>query len=87
MAESVATALTDALGRPEAQRLATEAARATADGGLTFREALLALPEVREHLGASGLDAALDPGRYLGVTEELISRAVAAHHRGRREHA
>ena len=87
MAESVATALTDALGRPEAQRLATEAARATADGGLTFREALLALAEVREHLGASGLDAALDPGRYLGVTEELISRAVAAHHRGRREHA
>ncbi len=87
MSESVATALTDALGRPRAQRLATEAARATADGSRTFREALLGFAEVREHLGPSGVDDALDPSRYLGVCEELISRAVAAHHRGRRERA
>jgi 3-carboxy-cis,cis-muconate cycloisomerase len=87
MSESVATALTESLGRPEAQRLVAEATRTTAGGGSTFRDALLALPEVRERLGAPGVDAALDPSSYLGVCDELISRAVAAHHRGRREPA
>jgi 3-carboxy-cis,cis-muconate cycloisomerase len=87
MSESVATALTESLGRPEAQRLVAEATRTTAGGGSTFRDALLALPEVRERLGAPGVDAALDPSRYLGVCDELISRAVAAHHRGRTERA
>jgi 3-carboxy-cis,cis-muconate cycloisomerase len=87
MSESVATALTGSLGRVEAQRLVTEATRATAAGEVTFREALLALPEVRERLGASGVEWALDPSRYLGVCEELISRALAAHHRGRNERA
>jgi 3-carboxy-cis,cis-muconate cycloisomerase len=87
MSESVATALTESVGRPEAQRLVAEAARTTAGGVSTFRDALLALPEVRERLGAPGVDAALDPSRYLGVCDELISRALAAHHRGRREPA
>jgi 3-carboxy-cis,cis-muconate cycloisomerase len=85
MSESVVTALTGSLGRSKAQRLVTEATRAAVDGGSSFRDALLALPQVRECLGSSGVDAALDPSRYLGVCEELISRAVAAHYRGRRE--
>jgi 3-carboxy-cis,cis-muconate cycloisomerase len=87
MSESVATALTESLGRTEAQRLVTEATQATAGGRSTFRDALLALPEVRERLGVSGVTVALDPSRYLGVCEELISRAVAAHHQGRRGRA
>jgi 3-carboxy-cis,cis-muconate cycloisomerase len=87
MSESVATALTGTLGRGAAQQLVGKAARATAQGRRAFREALLELPEVREGLGASGLDEALDPRGYLGVSEELISRALAAHHRGRRRDA
>jgi 3-carboxy-cis,cis-muconate cycloisomerase len=84
MSESVATALTESLGRPAAQRLVGTAARASVRNGRTFREALLELPQVRDGLGPAGLDAALDPKNYLGVSEELISRALAAH-RGLRE--
>jgi adenylosuccinate lyase len=57
-----------------------EAARASADQG-TFRDALLGRPEVGDRLGTDGLERALDPRHYLGVSEELISRALAAHHR------
>jgi hypothetical protein len=41
----------------------------------------MGLPEVREALGAGGLDAALDPRGYLGVSDELIGRALAEHGR------
>jgi hypothetical protein len=40
-------------------------------------------PGVSEVLGADGLDAALDPRRYLGVTDQLITRALAEHARPR----
>jgi 3-carboxy-cis,cis-muconate cycloisomerase len=79
MSESVATALTESIGRPAAQRLVGEAARSPALEGRTFPEALLELPEVSAALGAAGLERALDPARYLGVTDELIARALAAH--------
>jgi 3-carboxy-cis,cis-muconate cycloisomerase len=42
-------------------------------------EALLRSPEVREQLAPDGSDGALDPGQYLGVAEQLIDRALAAH--------
>jgi 3-carboxy-cis,cis-muconate cycloisomerase len=79
MSESVATALTESIGRPAAQRLVRDAARTSVEDGRPFREALLASPEVSDGLGAGGLDRALDPGHYLGVTDELIARALASH--------
>jgi 3-carboxy-cis,cis-muconate cycloisomerase len=75
MSESVATALSGALGRTEAQRVVERAAR----DGRPFREALLEQPEVADALGPDGVDRALDPARYLGATEALIDRALAAH--------
>jgi hypothetical protein len=33
-------------------------------------------------LGEAGLDAALDPAGYLGVSGRLIDRALAAHRSG-----
>ncbi len=79
MSESVAAALTDSIGRPAAQKLVGRAARAAVQEGRTFREALLELSPVRDGLGLGGLDEALDPARYLGVTDELIARALTAH--------
>ena len=43
-----------------------------------FRDALLESPEIASALGAEGLDAALDPARYLGATQTLIDRALGA---------
>ena len=52
------------------------------ESGRAFRDVLLEVPAVTGSLSPDELDAALDPGSYLGVTAELIDRALAAH-RGR----
>jgi 3-carboxy-cis,cis-muconate cycloisomerase len=83
MSESVAAELAGSLGRSEAQELVEKAARRSVKSGRDFREVLLELPEVSDGLGAARLDAALDPTAYLGVTAELIDRALEVH-RGRR---
>jgi 3-carboxy-cis,cis-muconate cycloisomerase len=82
MSESVAAALAPALGRADAQDLVEKAARHSVESGRPFRDLLLEVPAVADSLGAEGLDAALDPGAYLGVTAELIDRALAAHRAG-----
>ncbi len=79
MSESVAAALAPALGRADAQDLVEKAARRSVGSGRPFRDVLLEVPAVADSLGVEGLDAALDPGAYLGVTAELIDRALAAH--------
>jgi hypothetical protein len=40
------------------------------------------LPEVTASLTPYELDSALDPAAYLGVTTELIDRALAGHRAG-----
>jgi 3-carboxy-cis,cis-muconate cycloisomerase len=82
MSESVAAALAPHLGRSAAQELVEKAARRSVESGREFREVLLEIPEVRDGLGADGLDEALDPAGYLGVTAELIDRALAGHRGG-----
>ena len=79
MAESVATALTPALGRLAAHDAVERACRRAVAEGRPVRDALLAEPEVERALGGSGLDAALAPEGYLGVAEALVDRALAAH--------
>jgi 3-carboxy-cis,cis-muconate cycloisomerase len=82
MSESVAAALAPSVGRVDAQKLVEAAARASVDGDRPFRAVLLEVPQVADGLGEDGLDAALDPAAYLGMTGELIDRALAAHRGG-----
>jgi 3-carboxy-cis,cis-muconate cycloisomerase len=82
MSESVAAALASSIGRAGAQELVEKAARRSVQSGREFREALLELPEVADGLGPDGLDQALDPAAYLGVTAALIDRALAGHRGG-----
>jgi 3-carboxy-cis,cis-muconate cycloisomerase len=82
MSESVTAGLARSLGRAEAQELVEKAARRSVDERRGFREVLLELPGVADGLGPDGLDAALDPAGYLGVTSELIDRALEAHRAG-----
>ena len=81
MSESVVSALSASLGRATAQDLVERAARRSVEERRGFREVLLESPEVTESFGAAGVDEALDPERYLGVTDQLIERALAAHRR------
>lgn len=82
MSESVAAALAPAMGRADAQDLVEQAARRSVESGRAFRDVLLELREVTGSLTPDELDSALDPAAYLGVTNELIDRALAAHRAG-----
>ena len=82
MSESVVAALSPTIGRADAQDLVEKAARLAVDSERPFRDVLLSEPVVADSLGPDGVVAALDPGSYLGVTSELIDRALAAHRAG-----
>ncbi|HET6867115.1 MAG TPA: 3-carboxy-cis,cis-muconate cycloisomerase [Solirubrobacteraceae bacterium] len=82
MSESVAAALASSMGRSDAHDLVEKAARRSVESGREFRAVLLELPEVADGLGEDGLDRALDPAGYLGVSAELIDRALAGHRGG-----
>ena len=92
MAESLASALGEPLGRARAQELVGEAVRrasaggpaAEGTGGTSFADAATETPEILAALGADGIAAALDPAAYLGQTEGLIDRALVAHRAHRR---
>jgi 3-carboxy-cis,cis-muconate cycloisomerase len=82
MSESVVAALSPTLGRADAQDLVEKAARQSVDSGRQFRDVLLEARAVADSLGSGGVDAALDPGSYLGVATDLIDRTLAAHRAG-----
>jgi 3-carboxy-cis,cis-muconate cycloisomerase len=79
MSESAAAALAPALGRPRARALVQAAAQRAARDERPLEDALLDLPEVTGAIEREQLHRALAPENYLGVTDGLIDRALAAH--------
>jgi 3-carboxy-cis,cis-muconate cycloisomerase len=84
MSESLASALGAKLGRARAQELVGDAARRAGGEDTSLAAAAAATPEIFEALGEDGIAAALDPATYLGATEAIIDRAIAAHSAHRR---
>jgi 3-carboxy-cis,cis-muconate cycloisomerase len=78
LAEAVAMALSGKLGRPRAKSLVEQACRDANRQGRHLREVLMENPQVREQLSPGELDALFHPGNYLGLSEELVDRALAA---------
>ena len=79
LSEHVMMVLADRVGRQAAHELVQADAAAALASGRPFREVLLADPAVSSQLSEAEVDAALDPGGYLGSTEALIDRALARH--------
>jgi 3-carboxy-cis,cis-muconate cycloisomerase len=79
MSERVAAALAESIGPARARAIVQQAARSATSEGRPFRDLLLENTEVSEGLGADGLGRALDPKTYLGASDALIDRALAAH--------
>lgn len=79
MTENVTARLAGALGKAEAAAVVTRVSLDAAERGERLRDALLAEPAVAAHLSAADLDAALDPGRYLGVARQFVDRAITRH--------
>ncbi len=81
MSESVAAVLADSLGRAGARTVLEAAAKQAADQRRDLGEVLLELPEITGAVDRQTVERALDPESYLGVTDQLIDRALAAHQR------
>src|SRR5579871_2440903 len=78
MAEAVMMALGGALGRLEAHHLVEAACRRAVAEGRHLRDVLAQDGTVAAHLDAAALDRLFDPLNYLGATEALIDRVLAA---------
>lgn len=79
LSQQVTAELGKAIGSTQAREIVEAVAHQVGEGDDSFRELLLQVPEVRDGLGAEGLDRALSPDSYLGASDELIDRALAAH--------
>lgn len=76
LAEHVTTIAAEKLGRLAAHDLVKKASHRALDNGTSLREELLDEPSLRDALSAEGIDAALDPERYLGSAEIFVDRAL-----------
>jgi len=77
MSEALSTALAATIGRAEAQRIVTAAAERAGATDATLHQIALGDPAIRTVLSESGIEQALDPAGYLGITDTLIDRALA----------
>jgi adenylosuccinate lyase len=64
------------LGRQEAHKLVRDAAQIARTKGIPLRDALIVEPRVSKFLPAKELDAALDPGAYLGQSASIVDATL-----------
>jgi 3-carboxy-cis,cis-muconate cycloisomerase len=79
MAENLALQIGRHTGRSAARTIVRRCSEEALTRKIAFADVVRNDPEVRSHLDEQQLSAALDPARYLGSVEELISRAQQAH--------
>jgi 3-carboxy-cis,cis-muconate cycloisomerase len=83
MAEAASFALAEVFGRLEAKRLIAEAiARVRASPGMSLKQALLSLDEVKDRLGEAAVSEMLAPSHYLGSSAAMIERVLRRYHEG-----
>lgn len=81
MAEAVATALAEHLGRAAAHGLVEAACRRAIEEGTHLRDVLARDPTVTAHLSAERLADLFVPDAYLGMARRLVERALDARRR------
>jgi len=84
LAEAVAFALRERLGKEKSHQIVEEAARRAAQDGRDFGEVLLSYPDVRSHLSAAELSRLLDPANYLGSAVEMTDKVLSARGGGKK---
>jgi adenylosuccinate lyase len=78
MAEPVIMALVEkGLGRQDAHELVRRLSMSASDIGKPLDIILKADPEVKKYLKAKDIDAVMDPRNYIGVSGEIVDRAVS----------
>jgi len=79
MAEHVVTMLGERIDRVMARALVDTAVTTATSTGRTFADVLRQDKTINAHVNENELALALEPGRYLGVSDALIDRALAAY--------
>lgn len=84
LAEHVTALLAGVLGGEQAHDLVARASARAVSAGLPLRDVLLGVPELADRLAGAGVtpeqvEAALEPGGYLGSSGSYIDAALAAH--------
>jgi len=77
LSEAVMMALATKMGRDQAHALTLRISREALQRGVAFREAVAAHPEVRRHLTARQIAAALDYRNSLGLAGYFVDRVLA----------
>jgi 3-carboxy-cis,cis-muconate cycloisomerase len=78
MAEAVAFALAEKVGKQEAHHLVEIASRKAVSEKTPFRAALESDPKITAHLDAKRITQLLEPMAYQGVSQTLIDRLLAS---------
>jgi len=79
MAEHVVMMLGERIDRVMARALVDTAVTTATSTGRTFADVLRQDKTINAHVNENELALALEPGRYLGVSDALIDRALAAY--------
>lgn len=78
MAEAVAFALAEKVGKQEAHHLVEAASKKAVAEKTGLRAALESDPKIAAHLDATGITQLLEPMAYQGVSQTLIDRLLAS---------
>lgn len=77
VAEAVMMGLAPAMGRQQAHDVVYDACRTVNERGGTLADALAALPAVTRHFDRPAIDRLTDPANYLGLSPQMVDRALA----------
>ena len=77
LAEAVAMALAESVGKHEAHACVAAACRRAVEEGRPLADVLAEAPAVGRHLDRARIDELLSPDNYLGVSRGFIERALA----------
>ena len=78
LAEAVAFALRERLGKEKSHKIVEDAARRAVKDGRDFADILLSSPDVTSHISPAELCRLLDPENYLGSAEEMTEKVLSA---------
>jgi adenylosuccinate lyase len=81
LSEAVMMALAPKIGRDQAHALTLAISREALQRNVAFREAVAVHPEVRRHLSAREIAAALDYRNSLGLAGHFVDRVLAVYER------
>lgn len=77
LSERVMFALADRIGKQSAHEMVYEAAMHGIAQGITFEQALMADPRVKQAIGSDELKLLLDPTTYVGHAPAIVERVLA----------